>query len=300
VKVSMEQFNPNFQEWCKRKKLELECELSVTVLNDNYWPSTSKAQLNPAMDFSPCSKAFEDFYGCASQKKMLIWLFQQGDATVTHAGAPPAPGKKGQTYQLNMSCTQASICLLFNQNASWRFKDIMDQTGTTEDALKFAITPLLYTADRVFMNKGIEAKGKPKGADGKPEPITWESLVGDDVIAITPIKATKLKVVYPVGKTLPRKNPQAPGEGDGGSAEKNREIELVMKERELKMQLALVRVMKARVTYTHVQLIGEATDQLAKYFMADPKIMKRQIEILMERNFMRRDPDDQRKIHYCA
>jgi len=66
------------------------------------------------------------------------------------------------------------------------------------------------------------------------------------------------------------------------------------------MQLALVRVMKARNTLQQQQLIAESSTQLEKFFMPDPRLMKKQIEVLMERNFMRRDPDDQRKIHYCA
>jgi len=296
VKISQDQFNPNFQGWCEKSKLDLECQLSVTVLNDTFWPSTSRSVINVAVDFLPCTKAFEDFYGGPAQKKMLIWLYQQGDTTVVHTAAGVG-GKKGAEYFLNMSCTQASICLLFNQAAQWRFKDLMEQLGTTEEALKYAITPLLYTADRVFTNKGPGGKGKPvvKTADGKPEAITWDSLVDDDVLTVVAIKTAKKKIVYPAGKQLPRPK------GSGPAAPTvNPDHELVLKERELKMQLALVRVMKARVTFTQQALIAEASDQLAKFFMADPRIMKKQIEILMERNFMRRDPEDQRKIHYCA
>ncbi len=71
-------------------------------------------------------------------------------------------------------------------------------------------------------------------------------------------------------------------------------------ERELKMQLALVRVMKSRNTLLRTGLIAEASTQLEKYFMPDPKLMRKQIEVLMERGFMRRDADDMRKLHYCA
>jgi hypothetical protein len=74
----------------------------------------------------------------------------------------------------------------------------------------------------------------------------------------------------------------------------------VIKDRELKMQLALVRVMKARNTLMVNQLIAEATDQLTKYFVPDVRLMRKQIEVLMERGFMKRDDDDQKKIHYVA
>jgi len=71
-------------------------------------------------------------------------------------------------------------------------------------------------------------------------------------------------------------------------------------ERVLKIELALVRVMKSRNVMNIQELIGEASGQLAKFFRPDPKIMKKRIENLMERGFMRRDEEDQRKIHYCA
>lgn len=57
-----------------------------------------------------------------------------------------------------MSVMQACICLLYNQQKEWRFKDIIDTLGTNEEHLKFAITPLLYTKERVFNNKGPEGK----------------------------------------------------------------------------------------------------------------------------------------------
>jgi len=48
------------------------------------------------------------------------------------------------------------------------------------------------------------------------------------------------------------------------------------------------------------ELIAESALQLSKFFRPDPKLMKRRIENLMERGFMKRDEEDQRRIHYCA
>ena len=49
-----------------------------------------------------------------------------------------------------------------------------------------------------------------------------------------------------------------------------------------------------------LEIIGEATKQLMKFFRPDPRMMKKRIETLVERGFMRRDEEDQRKLHYCA
>jgi len=71
-------------------------------------------------------------------------------------------------------------------------------------------------------------------------------------------------------------------------------------ERIIKIELALVRVMKSRNVMNIQELIAEASTQLSKFFRPDPKLMKKRIENLMERGFMKRDENDQRKIHYCA
>jgi hypothetical protein len=64
--------------------------------------------------------------------------------------------------------------------------------------------------------------------------------------------------------------------------------------------LALVRVMKSRNVCAQNELISEASRQLMQFFRPDPRLMKKRIETLMERGFMRRDENDQKMIHYVA
>jgi len=73
-----------------------------------------------------------------------------------------------------------------------------------------------------------------------------------------------------------------------------------LEERIIKIELALVRIMKARGTLKQQELIAESTKQLIKFFKPDPRLMKKRIENLMERGFMRRDEEDQTLIHYQA
>lgn len=299
VKISNEQYVPQFKEWCDKKAKKLGVDMAVTVLNDSYWPTTSRTPLTPTQEFNPCIKAFEEFYRCQEEKKILVWLYQSGDVLLNYSF--PGKGKPLQLL-LNVSVMQACICLLFNQQKEWKFKDVMDALGTNEELLKWSITPLLYTKDRVFTNKGPDGNGKPKGPDGKPPPITWDSILMDDILGLVPVRTPKKKIPYPPGKPLPKTGTSAAAAGAAGGPKSEEEegLSQLLRERELKMQLALVRVMKARNTLLQQQLIAEASTQLEKFFMPDPRLMKKQIEVLMERGFMRRDADDQRKIHYCA
>lgn len=295
VKISNEQINPNYKQWLENKGKTMDCQLSVTLLNENQWPPATRITLNPAAEFIPCKTAFEDFFGCAAQKKSLAWIYQSGDTDV-HYSFVPKPGAKPLVVELNVSCTQACVCLMFNASRQVRFKDILETLGCTEEHLKFSITPLLYTKERFLANKGPDGKGKKElNEDGTQAAVTWDSLASEDFLAPCLIKQPKRRQIYPALKPLP------PGKDQPATKQEvDVDVQATIKERELKMQLALVRVMKARNTLMVNQLIAEATEQLSKYFVPEVRLMRKQIEVLMERGFMKRDDDDQKKIHYVA
>jgi len=286
IKRSKDIHDPNFQRYLKEQdKYKLDgTEMTITVLSENFWPSVARTTLNPSPEFQPAINAFTDHYQKANPKHILVWLFTSGDCQVTHNFRI-----KGKVIPitLTVSCTQACILLLYNQSPHWKFADLMSTLGTTEDQLKWSITPLVYTQDRLIVNKGPGGKGAPKDEEGKPLPLTVNSLQDQDLMVLTALRQPKKRIVYAHGKQLP--GGKVPVVSPG-----------VTKERELRIQLALVRVMKNRGTLMQNSLVAEATKQLQNYFLPEPRLMKKQIEVLMERGFMRRDADEMRKIHYCA
>jgi len=58
--------------------------------------------------------------------------------------------------------------------------------------------------------------------------------------------------------------------------------------------------MKARKLLSHRDLLLEITPQLAKVFQPDPKVIKKQIESLIEREYMVRDPERPTVYKYLA
>jgi hypothetical protein len=308
VKISNDQFNPNYKQWIEDKKKQTECQMSVTVLNESHWPTSNKITLNPSAEFALNMKNFEEFYGCAAQKKLLYWIFQSGDAEVNYTFVPKA-GAKPLTMELVISSTQACICLLFNQNKQMRFKDILTALGTSEEHLKYSLTSIMFTKERFIANKGTDGKVQKKEVDenGKMLAVTWDSIDPEDYLEPCKLNSQKRRNIFQHIKQLPPgkgpgpgSNPNAPGSTATGGDDGGASVQQVIKERELKMQLALVRVMKMRNKLQVQQLIAEASEQLAKYFTAEPKLMRKQIEVLMERGFMKRDDDDQRIMHYVA
>jgi len=63
---------------------------------------------------------------------------------------------------------------------------------------------------------------------------------------------------------------------------------------------AIVRIMTARKTMHHNELIAEVTKQLSVRFNASPQFIKKRIESLIEREYLERANDDRRVYNYVA
>jgi len=83
------------------------------------------------------------------------------------------------------------------------------------------------------------------------------------------------------------------------SLEDSSNVKRVEEDRSIAIEAAIVRIMKARKTLGHQQLVAEVLNQLA-FFRPDPKVIKRRIEALIDREFLERDPDNQSNYRYLA
>lgn len=84
------------------------------------------------------------------------------------------------------------------------------------------------------------------------------------------------------------------------SDDKKRVVEDVSKDRQGAMDAAIVRIMKARRTMAHSNLVVETNKQLMRLFRPDMKAIKKTIESLIEREFLERDPDQSSSYRYLA
>lgn len=60
-----------------------------------------------------------------------------------------------------------------------------------------------------------------------------------------------------------------------------------------------MRIMKARKTLSHQQLVAEVSTQLS-FFRPDLKMVKRRIEALIDRDYLARDEDNSSLYKYLA
>eukprot|EP01120_Amphizonella_sp_Union-15-10_P002483 TRINITY_DN1271_c0_g1_i1.p1 TRINITY_DN1271_c0_g1~~TRINITY_DN1271_c0_g1_i1.p1 ORF type:complete len:780 (-),score=173.34 TRINITY_DN1271_c0_g1_i1:16-2355(-) len=298
IKLSNER-QPAFKEYVKTIEPPLGIDITVTVLNDLYWPLTKQTELALSSELLRCMKAFEDFYHKHNEKRKLTWLYNQGNVTMAYNY--PDPKGRSKKLDLIISCMQACIVMLFNDTNRLSFKDVQDQLNLTDEILKYSIAPLIYhklkLLNRIVTNaNNVEnvqnKKENPNKETNKPkedDDDDKDTVTQDDEFEIAQMKRIpKTRVAYPPGSTrmIQKQSQQLQDK--------------TKQERIIKIELALVRVMKARNVCTLNELISEASSQLMKYFRPDPRIVKKRIETLMERGFMKRDEEDQKQIHYVA
>jgi hypothetical protein len=74
----------------------------------------------------------------------------------------------------------------------------------------------------------------------------------------------------------------------------------VAEDRTYEIQAAIIRIMKARTTMKHTDLVMEATRQLSIRFVPSVDLLKKNIGILIDREYMERDSSDHTLYKYLA
>ena len=74
----------------------------------------------------------------------------------------------------------------------------------------------------------------------------------------------------------------------------------INEDRKIFIQAAIVRIMKARKARTHNELISEVVEQSKNRFQPNISLIKKCIEMLMEKQYLERSEEDKNLYRYCA
>ena len=86
----------------------------------------------------------------------------------------------------------------------------------------------------------------------------------------------------------------------GGERHVEEDQENITALRELRVQEAVTKVMKTRKTATMTEIHTEAIELLKNMFAPNRKILKEQVEFLIEKGYLARDERDLNVFHYVA
>jgi cullin 3 len=234
----------------------------VRVLQTNSWPDqVEDAKITPSLEMVTCMDAFAAFYNNRHTGRKLRWMFNMGQIDMnTHIFQ--------KKHILSVSTYQGMLLMIFNKGSQFSFGELQKETGIPEAECKRQLLSLTVSRNKVLS----------KDSSGK----TVES--GTMFLVNPSMTHEKLKIVIGMIK----KDDKSPAE----QAPPEPPVE-----RKHVVDAAIVRVMKARKQLDHNTLLEEVFKQCT-LFKPQPQQIKLQIENLIEREFLNRDPAQRNVYHY--
>jgi len=236
-------------------------------------------------ELEACSNVFEKFYMDQHSGKKLTWLHNlaKGEAKTNYT----TTNKVG--YILQGSGFQIGILLQFNRQNEYSVKDLQQTTQITENVFMVAIRTLLKT--KVLLSNPELPDPEKDALDGSVVLFLNKQYRG-------PKGKLKVNINVPL-KAVGGEGGEG-GASGGGAGESAQEMQNVIEERKMLMQAAIVRVMKARKRLKHNDLITEVVDQLKPRFKPQIPLIKKCIDILIEKEFLERVKGEKDLYSYVA
>ena len=82
--------------------------------------------------------------------------------------------------------------------------------------------------------------------------------------------------------------------------EREQVVDTNQEQRRHVIEACIVRIMKSRRQLQHTELITETIKQLSHIFTPEPKILKKRVEDLIQRQYLERDESDRNTYRYLA
>ncbi|KAM9960053.1 hypothetical protein ACTFIW_007286 [Dictyostelium discoideum] len=297
-----------FKTYIQNLKKALPIDLNVHVLTTGFWPTQNTANCNLPREILLCCEAFKSYYLSNHNGRLLLWQTNMGTAEIK-ANFP------SKSHELQVSSYQMVILLLFNDQSKLTFKEIADQTGIPTIDLKrnlLALTnpknkildrelPSLSTASTTTTTTTTTTTATSSSSSSSTStspssssssistPTPSKSIDESDVFAFNTKFKSKLfrvKVMAVVQKETP--------------VEEKETRDKVDEDRKHQIEASIVRIMKARKTLEHSNLVSEVIKQLQSRFVPNPVIVKKRIESLIEREYLERSKQDRKIYNYMA
>jgi cullin-4 len=253
-------------------------DVDVQVLTTGYWPVYPNYALQLPECLEKPQNHFVEYYNKTYQGRRIVWQYSLGHVTIKARFAQ-------KTYDLVMGLSLALVMLCFNDSdQKWTLPQLSEKVGLLDRSemerilktLSLGKVKLLQKWDHDAQQQLATTPQKPR-ADVHDE--DWFTI-NDDFSS--PLKKIKISAI---AKNDPKE-------------EREKVMEAVNLDRLYLLDAILVRIMKARKTMLHSDLIPLVLEH-AKV-PATPTDVKHRIESLIEREYVERDANDRNRYNYLA
>ncbi|SNX86614.1 related to cullin 4A [Melanopsichium pennsylvanicum] len=246
-------------------------DLSVSVLTQAHWPTYPNIEVTLPAELNAAAERFDSFYQKRNSGRRLHWQHSLGTLSIT------TRFEKAGVKELHVSTFQAIVLMLFNDvspGEKLSYNDIRTQTGLNDQELKRTLQSL---ACGQIPTRVLRKLPQGKDVNDQDEFVFNDSFKNErHRIRINQIQ---MKETVEEQKSTEQR---------------------VFLDRELILQAAAVRVLKAKKTIKHSELINEVVDQIKSRFTVDVAEIKKVFEILIEKEYMERVEGQRGMYRYLA
>jgi len=255
-----------FKTHVDEKSIDLGVDFGVLVLATGSWPlQPPSTNFSLPKELQACEQMFQKFYQGQHNGRKLNWLHQLSKGEVKTRYLANKAG-----YTLQASTYQMGVLLQFNNEEEITLEDLQIATQLTDSTLKSTLLSLVKA-------KILEVEPADEDYD-KTHKFTLNKTYKN--------KRTKININIPVPQQV---------KDDSDSTHKT-----VEEDRKLQIQAAIVRVMKMRKKHQHANLISEVVSQLQNRFKPKITLIKKCIDILIEKEYLERVEGQKDMYSYVA
>uniref|UniRef100_A0A8C7IU05 Cullin 2 n=3 Tax=Oncorhynchus TaxID=8016 RepID=A0A8C7IU05_ONCKI len=259
--------NNKFNNFIKTQEspVDLGISFQIYVLQAGAWPLThiSSSTFAIPQELEKSVQMFELFYNQHFSGRKLTWLHYlcTGEVKMNYLSKP---------YVAMVTTYQMAVLLAFNNSETVGYKELQDSTQMNEKELQKTIKSLL---DVKMLNH-----------DSQKEEIDTESTFSLNMSFTS--KRTKFKITTSMQKDTPQEMEQTRSAVD--------------EDRKMYLQAAIVRIMKARKVLRHNALIQEVINQSKARFNPSISMIKKCIEVLIDKQYIERSQSSADEYSYVA
>ncbi|KAI3659183.1 hypothetical protein MP638_006965 [Amoeboaphelidium occidentale] len=273
IRISSENMT-HFKQYLTQNNIKLPCDLNVNVLTSTFWPLTN-ASVDAGLSTNngypepivKCAEVFQDFYLGRHNGRKLDWQTTLGSLDIVVKF-------EKRKHELLVSFYQGAILMFFNDEDTLFYEDLKAKIRIPEPELVRSLQSLSCGKYKVLLKN-------PKSKD----------ISSSDVFTFNnQFTCPQYRIKIPtVSLAAQEQDSQAKD-----TAQK------ITEGRKFMIDAAIVRVMKSRQRMEHSQLIVDVTSQLTSRFIPDPLMIKKQIEVLIDREYLERVEGNARMYQYVA
>ena len=284
---------------CSSQNIDIE----VDVLTTGYWPSQSVPPCTVPQVIQDAMNQFSQFYLEKYTGRKLSWQTSAGAAELRATfGTSPDNFRK---HELCVSTYQMCILLLFNNHDTLSLGQIRSHVHIPDQELRRHLISLCTPKNRI-----LKKASKGRGITSDDDKFTYNADYSSK------LKRVRIPLVKEIslsndGTTQSGNDETGGMAGSSGTSSNTGNAAVaamvdgsvpvtVEEDRRHLVEAAIVRIMKARKSMNHNDLIAEVTRQLSIRFTPVPQFIKKRIESLIEREYLERAENEHRVYRYIA